>query len=156
MKSMNNFEDSFLRIFNDKNYLKGECLLYRVPANPKNGYNFEYLLFIPNGINNNTTLILESMTYKTCKTDNQKEKIEYMYELSKSFRNPLHYCNQISKYPILYPLIPRYYDNELESEIYLNMLSSNSFKVTNKLFERIDIQIMNMIKDAKERLKKQD
>lgn len=151
---MNHFEDSFLRTFNEKNNLKNGGLLYRIPANSNNGYNFEYLLFIPNGIRENTSLILESMTYLTCKTDDPKEKIEYMYELYKSFRNPLHYCNQNSLFPIIYPLIPRYFDEELGEEIYLNMLSSNSFKVTNKLFERIDIQIINMIKDAKKRLNK--
>lgn len=151
---MNFFSDSYLREFSEKNNLKSGGLLYRVPSNPTQGYNFEYLLFIPDGIRNKTSLILESMNYKSCETNNPKEKIEYMYENYKSFRNLIHYCNQNSLFPILYPLIPRYYDNELNEEIYLNMLSSNSFKVSNKLYERVDLQIINMINDAKERLVK--
>lgn len=150
---MIDFDDCYLRTFNEKNNLKSGGLLYRIPANPKNGFNFEYLLFIPNGINSNTSLILESMNYITCKTENPQEKIEYMYELYKSFRNPLHYCNQKSLFPIVYPLIPRYFDENLNEEIYLNMLSSNSFHVTNELFKRVDLQIINMLKDAKRRLK---
>lgn len=149
---MNFFNDSYLREFGEKNNLKSGGLLYRVPSNPIQGYNFEYLLFIPKGMKCRTSLILESMNYKTCETINPKEKIEYMYEIYKSFRNPIHYCNQNSLFPILYPLIPRYYDNILSEEIYLNMLSSNSFKVNDKLYERVDLQIINMIKDAKKRL----
>lgn len=149
---MNFFSDSYLREFDEKNNLKSGGLLYRIPSNPTQGYNFEYLLFIPRGMRNKTSLILESMNYKTCKTNNPKEKLEYMYENYKSFRNPIHYCNQNSLFPILYPLIPRYYDNILNEEIYLNMLSSNSFKVSNKLYERVDLQIINMINDAKRRL----
>ncbi len=151
---MNFFSDSYLREFKEKNNLKSGGLLYRIPSNPTQGYNFEYLLFIPSGIRNKTSLILESMNYKTCETINPKEKIEYMYENYKSFRNPIHYCNQKSLFPILYPLIPRYYDNTLNEEIYLNMLSSNTFKVSNKLYERVDLQIINMINDAKRRLAK--
>ena len=32
------------------------------------------------------------------------------------------------------------------------MLSSNSFKITNQLFEKVDLRIINMINDAKRRL----
>ncbi len=151
---MNFFSDSYLREYDEKNNLKSGGLLYRIPSHPTQGYNFEYLLFIPKGVKNKTSLILESMNYKTCETTDPKEKIEYMYENYKSFRNPIHYCNQNSLFPILYPLIPRYYDNILNEEIYLNMLSSNSFKVSNKLYERVDLQIINMIHDAKSRLSK--
>lgn len=70
------FYDCYSREFGEKNNLKSGGLLYRVPANKNNGYNFEYLLFIPNGIKRQTTLILESMNYKTCETTNSEEKID--------------------------------------------------------------------------------
>lgn len=151
---MRDFDDSYLRTFGEKNCLRSGGLLYRVPANSGRGYNFEYLLFVPNGMRSRTCLILEGMNYGTCDTLNPAEKIEYMYEGFKSFRNPIHFCNQDSLFPILYPLIPRYFDENLKEEIYLNMLSSNSFIATDERYKRVDLQIINMIQDACARLKK--
>lgn len=154
---MNYFDDCFLRVFDKKNSLKAGGKLYRIPANESAGFNFEYLLFIPNGISNKTTLLLESMNYGTQHNFTEEEAISYMYEIFKSFRDPIHYANQNTCFPILYPLIPRYYDNNLKEEIYTIQLSSTCFN-SNILpkYKQIDIQILNMIDEAKTRLRKND
>lgn len=154
---MRGFEDSYLRIFEEKNMLKTGGKLYKIPSNEDKGFNFEYLLFIPNNVKSKTTLLFESMNYSANKDFNEEEAIDYLYESFKSFRNPIHYVNQNTAYPILYPLIPRYYDKNLNKEIYTIQLSSSCFsdKILPK-YKRIDIQILNMIEDAKDRLRKND
>ena len=149
---MQGFEDCFARVFSSKHELVNGGILYRVPLNSEKGFLFDYLLFLPNGMKKRTTLILEFMNYKAGKTEHIEEKIEYMYEIFKSFRDIIHYCNQKSCFPILYPLIPRYFDLNLNEEIYVNMLSSNTFLATNPRFFHIDSQIICMVKDAMQRL----
>lgn len=149
------FEDAFIRKFENKNYLSGKANHIRVPSNKVKGFNFEYVLIIPEKINNKSRIILEGMNYSTDKKFTEEEGIEYIYETSKSFRHPIHYCNSEANNCILIPLIPRYYDENLEMEVYTNQLASTCFldNIKDK-YLRIDNQIVNMIQDAKEKLKK--
>lgn len=147
------FNDCLIRKFCDKNYLTGKCTHFRVPANPEEGFNFEYVLIVPELVKKNTKLILEEMNYSTEKHFTEEEGIEYLYEKSKSFRHPIHYCNSDTNYCILLPLIPRYYDSKLNLEIYTNQLSSLCFsKEIKEKYYRIDIQITAMINDATKRM----
>lgn len=107
------FNDCLIRKFCDKNYLTGKCTHFRVPANPEEGFNFEYVLIVPELVKKNTKLILEGKNYSTEKHFIEEEGIEYLYEKSKSFRHPIYYCNSDTNYCILLPLIPRYYDSKL-------------------------------------------
>lgn len=150
---MNGFEDCFIRNFENKNYLSGKCKHIRIPANETKGFNFEYVLYIPENVSKNTRIILNPMNYTTDKDFTEEEGIEYLYETSKSFRQAIHFCNSSTNYCIIRPLIPRYYDEILDMEIYTNQLASTCFLNTiNKKYLRIDNQIINMINDAKERL----
>lgn len=126
-----NFDDSFLEVINPKNNLKNGGMLYRVPSSIKDGFNFEYLLFIPNDIKDHTILVLEGINYDL---DNE---IEQLYEEFKIFKDNIHYVNSKTSYPIICPLISK---NDLLRKIFKNKE------------ERIDKQIVNMIKDAKRRL----
>lgn len=150
---MNYFDDAIVRIFEEKNNLKTGGTLYRIPADKDKKFNFDYVLFVPKGIKSNTSLILTGPNYSAGVTINPEEKIEYMYENYKSFRAPIHYINQNTCFPILYPLIPRYFDEKLNEEIYTNMLSSNCFENIDNQYKRIDLQVINMLNDAKKRLK---
>lgn len=149
---MQGFQDCLERSFSSKNELVNGGILYRIPSDADKGFLFDYLLFIPNGMRKKTTLILEFMNYSAGKTENSEEKVEYMYEHFKSFRDVIHYCNQTSCFPILYPLIPRYFDLKLGEEIYVNMLSSNIFLATDFRFQNVELQIIKMVEDAKQRL----
>lgn len=122
-----NFDDSLLEKFGPKNKLISGGYLYRVPSSSENGFNYEYLLFIPNDIKDHTILVLEENNYD----------LDEIYEEFKSFKDNIHYINSRTNYPIICPLIPR------------NTLSS---KILDDKDERIDKQIVNMIKDVKRRL----
>lgn len=146
-----NFDDSFLKVFDAKNNIINGGLLYRVPASIKDGFNFEYLIFIPNNVKEHSTLILEGTNYETFKTKDENERIECLCEEFEEFKDSIHYSNSESNFPILYPLIPGYYDEKIHQEVYTHILSSDSLKIENK-FKRVDKQIINMINDVKRRL----
>ena len=93
-----NFDDSFLEVINPKNNLKNGGMLYRVPSSIKDGFNFEYLLFIPNDIKDHTILVLEGINYDL---DNE---IEQLYEEFKSFKDNIHYVNSKTSYPIIFSI----------------------------------------------------
>lgn len=137
-----NFDDSFLEVINPKNNLKSGGVLYKVPASTEDGFSFEYLLFIPSGIKDHTKLVFEGMNYVLDNKFDLNDDVDILYDEFKSFRDNIHYVNSKTNYPIVYPLIPRYY---------INVFSSKIFDVKNE-YERIDKQIVNMIKDAKRRL----
>ena len=68
------------------------------------------------------------------------------YEKSKSFRNPIFKCNNETNYPIIIPLIPRYYDDDLGIEVFTTQFSSTCLLDSIKeKYKRIDNQIVNMI-----------
>ena len=56
------FEDCYERVFENKNNLIGKISHFRVPANEKKGFNFEYVLMIPEKISNTTSLLLEGIS----------------------------------------------------------------------------------------------
>lgn len=149
------FEDCYERVFENKNNLIGKISHFRVPANVEKGFNFDYVLMIPKGIKDNTSLIYEGMNYSTSKNFTEEEAIDYIYENSKSFRNPIFKCDSEKNYPVLTPLIPRYYDNNLSLEVFTTQLSSTCLlNNIDEKYKRIDNQIINMIDDAIERLSK--
>ena len=128
--------------------------LVQVPKG--NGFNFEYVLFIPNNVKNNTTLIIEGSNTG----EETKSTLEEAYEVM--LYDGLHPDLPIYKIandlglPILYPLFPRVHNGE--EPIYNHMLSSNSLdsnikKLKEFGLERVDLQLIEMFKDAKDRLK---
>ncbi len=118
-------------------------------------FNFGFVLYVPNSISKNTTLIVEgSNTNKS-----NKDIEEAIKEVYKEATNPLLPIYSIATdfgMPLLYPLFPRW--NNGEETIYNQMLSTNSLNENtkglkeNKLL-RVDLQLINMINHAKDILK---
>lgn len=145
------FEDSHKREFKEKYNNHTGGLLYRCPANKE--YNFDYCLFIPNGIVDKTNLLIQIPNYKAnINSVDVFERIDYIYEIFKGFKSHIHLCNNVNKFPILYPLFPRKWDTAKNEEIFTHMLSSNALFYDDKKFKRVDVQLISMIKDAKRRL----
>ncbi len=122
-------------------------------ANSDN-FNFGYILFIPNTINCNTTLMVEgsnvSCSESTLEDANAHILRDALYPNSVSYK--VAYDEGL---PVLYPLFPRV------NNIYNHMLSSDSINKNNNELDqyglkRVDIQLLNMINDAKETLKNID
>ncbi len=148
------FADSQERIFEEKYNNHTGGLLYKCPANINKGFHFDYCLFIPNGVEMQTSLLIQIPNYSaSIKSTDIEERTDYIFEIFKGFKSHIHLCNNHSKFPILYPLFPRKWDNTKGEEIFTHMLSSNALFYNDEKFTRVDIQLINMINDAKERLK---
>ena len=150
MITLNAFNDSEIqKISNDKiNYING--ILVQVPANSDKNFNFGYMLFIPEEISNNTTLIVEGANTGHC-ADMETAKQDVIDEV-KSFFSLIYRWNETTNFPILTPIFPRIFANE--KPIYTHMLTSDVLRCESYGLTRIDKQLIEMINDAKERLLK--
>lgn len=147
------FEDSQKRIFEEKYNNHTGVVLYKCPANISKGFNFEYCIFIPNGVNMQTSLLIQIPNYSaSIRTTDIDERTDYIFEIFKGFKSHIHLCNNSSKFPILYPLFPRKWDDSKREEIFTHMLSSNALFYNDEKFTRVDIQLINIINDVKKRL----
>ena len=122
-----------------------------VPANKDKGFNFPYILFIPDEISNNTNLIIEGANARSS-ASNINTGIQDV--INESMNRKIIEWNSKTNYPILTPAFPRF--NEEDGPIYNHMLSSQSLNYNKHGLERIDIQLINMINDAKYRLMMND
>ena len=147
------------KIYDIKNDLKIHWLDGKLVKVPKgNGFNYEYILFIPNNISNNITLIVEGSN--TSKSSNSiKEANEQMLKEGLYPSLPIYDIANDLGLPVLYPLFPRIHNGE--ETIYNHMLSSNSLNSSTKGIkklglERVDLQLIEMFKDAKRRLENEN
>lgn len=148
------FEDSQKRIFEKKYNNHTGGILYKCLANISKGFNFDYCIFIPKGMSAQTSLLIQIPNYSaSIKSTDIEERTDYIFEIFKGFKSHIHLCNNDSKFPILYPLFPRKWDNFKGEEIFTHMLSSNALFYNDEKFARVDIQLINMINDIKERFK---
>lgn len=118
-----------------------------VEDNP--GFNYGYVIYIPNTICKDATLIVEGSNVPLTKTTIEAAN-ELVYEKAINPMLPIYTIATQLGLPILYPLFPRYYNGN--ETIYNHMLSSNSLdkNLKEKSLERVDLQLINMIKDCKE------
>jgi len=122
--------------------------LIKFPARPDLGFNFEYLIYLPKGLRFSSTTYL--MVEKTNTGTN--DSIEY-HERGARFaaaRSSVgNYVARKLKIPLLVPVFPRsatnwmYYTHALDRETLL----SKEFGI-----ERLDLQLLAMINDAKMKL----
>lgn len=113
------------------------------------GFNFGYMLYLPNEIENGSIIFVKSANsgFKKGNLEDAKKAIfdsslnteDFAYTFSRE------YC-----FPVLRPLIPRICKDS--KSLYTHSLSSGTYFTDDELFKNIDIQLINMIKDAKERL----
>lgn len=165
--NINAFEHCNIEHFNSVVNMKNKDKLITINANSNLGFNYPYLLFIPNNVNVNSTIIVEgSNTSETSKEiidiDNIKQEInESLDGVKRSFVNSeniiIKINDEITKYPVLYPLFPRL--RYKEQSYFNHMLSSNSmFSYNNNILKKLgifrtDVQLTEMINDATRRLK---
>lgn len=128
---------------------------YVIKANPNKGFNFDYSLYIPNNVNCNTTLIVEPSNHGgTYDWSNEKilEEMKKEAIYPEIMGNPIYEIATNLSMPILYPIFPKWHNGN--GPIYNIMLSSNSLNyktpMLNELgLKRVDLQLIQMIKDAK-------
>lgn len=125
----------------ENNNIMQESQLYEIQADPIDGYDFHwpYYLYVPKGINlNETTRILVEFTYKESLVGGQGGPIDQFPQL-------------IVDMPILYDYDHPDFRKEWEGERY-NQLSRSAFKLEGDL-KRIDLQLLEMVEHAREKLK---
>lgn len=141
--------------FYDLERLKIKGNLIKVPSS--NGFNYDYMLYIPDNIRNDVTMIIEGANVpNTCNTIEEANAL--VFRTGRYPGLPIYEVANELGLPVIYPLFPRIFDNSSDRvTIYNHMLSTNSLSNdTECLIEnglnRVDLQLIEMFKDASKRL----
>jgi hypothetical protein len=126
--------------------------LLKFKARPRSGFNFEYFVFLPKGIKPkaSTYLLVESNNTGANDSIEHHEKGAAAAAGKSSVGN---YVSRKLQIPLLVPIFPRsatnwqYYTHALDRET----ISNREFGI-----ERLDLQLLAMIEDAKKHLAKQN
>jgi len=129
-----------------------------VKANPEKGFNFPYLLKTSKKTSDAKYLIVESNNTgngKSIKDMTSKAKKSLGWVLGSDIAKKLNF-------PLLMPVFP-FATKEIEKDLpnlkwhyYFPQLDSDTIKINNDKYKRIDLQLIAMIDDARERLLKEN
>jgi hypothetical protein len=127
---------------------RGEIVLKE--ASPSKGFNYPYFLYIPEGASLEKKLVLivepNNSGFVDDDLDKHIEKAKRTATLDFYFGN---YVAQKLKYPLLVPVFPR---AESEWKIYTHALDRDVMLQKDNPLERIDLQLLAMVKDAENQL----
>lgn len=126
--------------------------ILKFTANPSAGFRFDYLVYLPKGLR------LDSTTYLMVETNNSglNDTIAFhekgaRYSAAKSGVG--NYVSKKLKIPFLVPVFPR---SETNWMVYTHALDRDAFLSKDTMIERLDLQLLAMIKDAQKQLAKRD
>ncbi|MGN0025172.1 MAG: hypothetical protein ACI351_07065 [Candidatus Avelusimicrobium sp.] len=141
-----NMEKSFLQQIKS---LRGEPLdsthLLTIAANPKAGFEWDYLIYLPEDLDISRKLPILFMMTNTGHLTSSKEELQ---------QDVLEYLNSEKQLadklgvPLLIPIVSR------EENLYSHELSRAVFVLQEGPLKHLDFQIVNMFKDARRQLKK--
>lgn len=127
---------------------KGQIIFTQ--ANPSQGFNFPYFLYIPDGMSSEKELVLIVEPNNSGFVDDDLTKHTEKAKRTASLDFYLgNYVAQKLKIPLLVPVFPR---PESEWKLYSHALDRDVMWQKNSPLERIDLQLLAMIEDAKSRL----
>jgi len=127
---------------------KGEIFL--TEASPSKGFNYPYFLYIPEGASLKKELVLIVEPNNSGFADDDLNKhIEKAKRTATLDYYPGNYAAQKLKYPLLVPVFPR---SESEWKIYTHALDRDVMLQKDNPLERIDLQLLAMVEDAKSKL----
>ncbi len=128
----------------------GGELQYREPQSNLN-FNFGYFLFLPDNmvINKKITLIVEpnNSGFASDKINEHKEKAKR--QATREFYTGNFIARRLN-FPLLVPVFPR---SEKDWKIYTHALDRDAIMQKNNDMERLDLQLLAMIDDAKQKLR---
>jgi predicted esterase len=127
--------------------------LHLVTENPDKGFHFPYYLFVPEGVSfdNEVFLIVEPNNSGFVK-DEFNEHLEKAERIASRDFYPGNYLSCNLNYPLLVPVFPR---NKSQWQIYTHALDRDVMLQKNTELERIDLQLLAMIDNAREKLREQ-
>ena len=122
--------------------------LIEIEAKPQQGFNYGYYLYIPGGLRESKIkyLLVEPNNTGRASDDSLIHKEEAKELIKYGVGN---YISKKLKIPLLVPLFDRPMSNV---KMYTHSLDSDTLKNNEGQLARIDLQLINMIKDAKSRL----
>lgn len=123
-----------------------------VKSNPIKGFHHDYILWIPKETEKNTyTYLLVEPNNTGRPSDSMEVHFEYAKDLA-SVNSIGHNISKILKIPILVPIFPR---PSSDSLVYTHALDRDVMLMEIESLKRLDLQLIAMIKDARELLKEQ-
>lgn len=149
---MQGFKDCEMKDAIGKDNIKiGDFII--VEANSDKGFNFGYVVFVPNEIDRDTTLIVEGANTGKSLEDIRAANKDVL-DSSTEVHLPIYYIASETNMPILTPLFPRVRLNN--KTYYTHMLTSDVLKMEDEKFIRLDNQLIAMFEDVKDRFEKSD
>lgn len=128
--------------------IEGEII--PVAANSPSGFNFPYLLFIPEeAIKNNSVFLIVEPNNTGFTSDDFDEHRDQAENLATNDGNLGNYLAHELAYPLLIPVFPRGNENW---KIYTHALDRDVMIQKENDLERIDLQLLSMVDDAKKKL----
>ena len=126
----------------------GELAL--IEASPEDGFNFPYYLFIPEEVSDapQKYLIVESNNSGFA-SDNFQEHLE---KAERTASKDFYIGNYVSVklgYPLIIPVFPR---SKTTGNMYTHSLDRDVVLQKGTALERLDLQVLNMVEDARKRL----
>jgi len=131
-----------------KKSINGELIF--AEANPSEGFNFPYFLFIPQGTSVEKELILIVEPNNSGFADDDFER--HIEKAKRTASHDFYIGNFVArelKIPLLVPVFPR---PKSEWKIYTHALDSDVIAQKDNSLERIDLQLLAMVTDAKTKL----
>ena len=122
-------------------------------TNTENGFNFPYFLFIPDDMNpeDELALIVEPNNSGFVSDDFEKHIEKAKRTASREFYTGNYVARKL-KYPLLVPVFPR---PETDWKIYTHAFDRDVAHQKGNDLERIDLQLLAMVQDAKKKLAEQ-
>lgn len=124
--------------------------LIKIEAKPNKKFNYSYFLYIPAGVPLNVSL---NLVVEPNNTGFTNDTIEVHEREARSAANKLsigHYLSKKLKAPFLVPIFPRPKSQYL---IYTHAFDRDAALIKKGKMKRLDLQLINMIADAKDVLK---
>lgn len=139
---------TIILLFQGCSKTNGEVTL--VSADPDLGFNFPYLLFIPNSaIKDSMVSLIVEPNNTGFTSDDFDDHMHQAENLATNDDNLGNFLAHEFGYPLLIPVFPR---SEENWKVYTHALDRDAMKQKGNLLERIDLQLLSMINDAKKKL----
>jgi hypothetical protein len=142
---------SFAQNSTNESFVKNDLII--IKGNPSKGFNNSYILFIPKGVEKNK---LTRLLVETNNTGKLSDSISLHKRYAISLASESSVGNNIStelKIPLLVPIFPRPASKPL---VYTHALDRDVVFEKSKKLKRIDLQLIAMIRDARNQLKDRD
>lgn len=129
--------------------------LFTASAKPELGFHFGYFMYVPSVLRATPVLIVEGPSVGEVGPMDKACEIVYekaVFELTTG--GFPHRLARVLQCPIIMPLFPRPEDKENNTNIFTHALTSKAMSVTDSPIERVDLQLIAMFQDIKNRFQR--